>query len=42
MIGGWQFDRVLIADLEHAAACEERLIQSGVPREKVLRLGLPV
>ena len=38
---GWQFDRVLITDLEHAAVCEERLVQSGVPREKVLRLGLP-
>jgi DNA-binding Lrp family transcriptional regulator len=40
-IVGWQFDRVLITDLEHAAVCEERLVQSGVPREKVLRLGLP-
>lgn len=40
-IDGWQFDRVLIADLEHAAACEEQLVRSGVPREKVLRLGLP-
>ena len=40
-IGQWQFDRVLIADLDHAAACEEQLVQSGVPREKVLRLGLP-
>jgi DNA-binding MarR family transcriptional regulator len=40
-IASWQFDRVLIADLEHAAACEERLVQSGVPRGKVLRLGLP-
>ena len=39
-IAGWQFDRVLIADLEHAAACEEQLVQSGVSREKVLRLGL--
>ena len=39
-IVGWQFDRVLITDLEHAAVCEERLVQSGVPREKVLRLGL--
>ena len=39
-IAGWQFDWVLIADLEHAAACEEQLVQSGVPREKVLRLGL--
>jgi DNA-binding MarR family transcriptional regulator len=38
---GWEFDRVLITDLEHAAVCEERLVQSGVPREKVLRLGLP-
>ncbi len=40
-IAGWQFDRVLITDLEHAAVCEERLVQSGVPREKLLRLGLP-
>jgi DNA-binding Lrp family transcriptional regulator len=40
-IVAWQFDRVLITDLEHAAVCEERLVQSGVPREKVLRLGLP-
>jgi len=40
-IAGWQFDRVLITDLEHAAACEEQLVQLGVPREKVLRLGLP-
>ncbi len=37
----WHFDRVLITDIEHAAACEEQLVQSGVPREKVLRLGLP-
>ena len=37
----WQFDRVLITDLEHADACEEQLVQSGVPREKMLRLGLP-
>ena len=40
-VSRWQFDRVLITDLEHAAACEEQLVQSGVPREKVLRLGLP-
>jgi hypothetical protein len=39
-IADWQFDRVLIADLEHAAACEEQLVQSGVPRGKVMRLGL--
>ena len=41
-VSGWQFDRVLTTDLEHAAACEEQLIQSGVPQEKVLKLGLPV
>ena len=40
-VSRWQFDRVLITDLEHAEACEEQLVQSGVPREKVLRLGLP-
>ena len=42
MVSRWQFDRVLITDLEHAAACEEQLVQSGVPREKVLSLGLHV
>jgi len=40
-ITDWQFDRVLITDLDRAGACEEQLVQSGVPREKVLRLGLP-
>lgn len=40
-IAGWHFDQVLITDLDHAAAVEEQLVQSGVPREKVLRLGLP-
>ena len=40
-VSRWHFDRVLIADIEHAAACEEQLVESGVPREKVLRLGLP-
>ena len=40
-IAGWQFDWVLITDLEHAAACEEQLVQAGVPREKVLRLSPP-
>ncbi|TKB95358.1 MAG: winged helix-turn-helix transcriptional regulator [Nitrospira sp.] len=40
-LAGWHFDQVLITDLDHAAACEEQLVQSGVPREKVLRLGLP-
>ena len=33
-ISRWQFDRVLITDLEHAAACEEQLVQSGVPAGK--------
>jgi hypothetical protein len=37
-VNRWQFDRVLIADLEQAAACEERLILAGVPREKLLSL----
>ena len=40
-LAGWHFDQVLITDLDHAAACEDQLVQSGVPREKVLRLGLP-
>jgi hypothetical protein len=39
-IGRWEFDKVLIADLEQPSAHEERLIQCGVPPEKVLRLGL--
>ncbi len=38
-VSRWQFDRVLIADLEHAAAYEEQLARAGVPREKVLSLG---
>ena len=41
-VGRWQFDWVLITDLEHASACEEQLVQSGVLREKVLNLGLRV
>lgn len=39
-ITAWQLDRVLIADFDHAAAYEEQLVQSGIPREKLLRLGL--
>ena len=39
-VNRWEFDRVLIVDLEHAAACEEQLILAGVPREKVLSLGM--
>ena len=35
----WQFDRVLITDLENETVCEEQLVQAGVPREKVLSLG---
>ena len=35
----WQFDQVLIADLENEIACVEQLAQAGVPREKVLSLG---
>jgi DNA-binding MarR family transcriptional regulator len=38
-IAAWQLDRVLIADLDHAADYEEQLVQSGVPRDKLLRLG---
>ena len=38
-VNRWQFDRVLVVDLEQAAACEEQLILAGVPREKVLSLG---
>lgn len=40
-VSRWQFDWVLVTDLDHAAACEEELVQSGVPKEKVLSLGLP-
>jgi DNA-binding MarR family transcriptional regulator len=36
----WQFDRVLIADVEHAADYEAELVRAGVPREKVLKIGL--
>jgi hypothetical protein len=39
-ITAWQLDRVLIADLDQAAVYEEQLVQSGIPREKLLRLGL--
>jgi DNA-binding MarR family transcriptional regulator len=35
-----QLDRVLIADFDHAAAYEDELVQCGIPREKLLRLGL--
>ena len=41
-VSRWQFDWVLITDLEHASACEEQLVQSGVLRDKVLNLGLQV
>jgi DNA-binding MarR family transcriptional regulator len=39
-VAGWQVDRVLIADLEGAATYEEQLVRSGIPREKLLSLGL--
>ena len=39
-IMAWQLDRVLIADFDQAAAYEEQLVQCGIPREKLLRLGL--
>lgn len=39
-IAGWQLDRVLIADFDHAETYEEQLVQSGIPREKLLKLGL--
>ena len=39
-IAGWQLDRVLIADLDHAAAYEDQLVQFGMPREKLLRIGI--
>jgi DNA-binding MarR family transcriptional regulator len=39
-IGEWEFDTVLITDIENATGCEALLAQSGVPRNKVLRLGL--
>jgi len=39
-VGRWEFDKVLITDLEHPIDYEEQLIQCGVPPEKVLKLGL--
>jgi DNA-binding MarR family transcriptional regulator len=39
-IAGWHVDRVLIADLDQAATYEEQLVQSGLPPEKLLRVGL--
>jgi DNA-binding MarR family transcriptional regulator len=38
-IASWQLDRVLIADLDRAADYEEQLVQGGLPREKLLRVG---
>ncbi len=38
-VSRWQFDRVLITDLEHAAVREKQLARAGVPREKMLSLG---
>ena len=39
-VANFQLDRVLIADLDHAAAYEEQLVQSGIARDKLLTLGL--
>lgn len=39
-ISKWEFDRVLIADLDQSAGYEDLLAQYGVPPEKVVRLGL--
>lgn len=38
-LGDWQFDYVLIADIERAPDYEAQLIQVGVPKDKVLNLG---
>lgn len=35
----WDFDHVLIADIEQAPDYEAQLIQFGVPKDKVLNLG---
>lgn len=35
----WEFDTVLIADLENVKACEEQLYKVGLSQEKVLALG---
>jgi DNA-binding MarR family transcriptional regulator len=37
-IGQWQFDRVLIADFDGSTDCEEQLVRSGVPRDKIVSL----
>lgn len=39
-IVAWNLDRVLIADIDQAATYEEQLVQSGIPQEKLLKLGL--
>jgi hypothetical protein len=31
----WEFDTVLIADLEEAKELQARIIKAGVPREKI-------
>jgi len=38
-VAAWHLDRVLIADLEHAAEYEAQLRQAGVMPEKVLKIG---
>jgi hypothetical protein len=41
-LANWEFDYALIADIERAPDYEGQLIQCGVPRNKVLNLGVPV
>lgn len=36
----WELDRVLIADFDRPADHEDELVRCGIPREKLLRLGL--
>jgi len=40
-VGRWEFDKVLIADLDQASAHEARLIGCGVSPDKVMRLVWP-
>lgn len=37
----WDFDRVLIADIENAPKLRSRLVQQGIPQTKMLEVGIP-
>jgi hypothetical protein len=37
-LSNWEFDTVLIADLEEAKKLQARIIKAGVPREKIAAL----